>query len=104
MKASPLTLEDRDRALRELQEIPGVGPSIARDLLVLGIRRVSDLRRRDPETLYRRFEAHVGMPVDRCFLYVMRCAVYYAGHERRDPRLLQWWNWKDSPPIRTKRR
>jgi len=33
--------------------------------------------------------------VDRCMLYVLRCAVYYASTLDPDPRLLQWWNWKD---------
>jgi hypothetical protein len=28
-------------------------------------------------------------------LYVFRCAVYYASTRDPDPRLLQWWNWKD---------
>jgi hypothetical protein len=35
------------------------------------------------------------MQVDRCLLYVFRCAVYFAEHTRHDPELLKWWNWKD---------
>ncbi len=34
-------------------------------------------------------------PLDRCVLYVFRCANYYAAHKRHDPELLKWWNWKD---------
>ena len=34
-------------ALKELQRIPGIGPSLARDLVDLNIRRVADLRRRN---------------------------------------------------------
>jgi hypothetical protein len=34
-------------------------------------------------------------PVDRCVLYVFRCAVYYANNKTHDPELLKWWNWKD---------
>lgn len=98
---TPRTLETRDRALRDLQEIPGIGPSLARDLVGLGILRVADLKSRDPESLYRRFERQVGTHVDRCVLYTFRCAVYYARNERHDPRLLKWWNWKDAanPPT-----
>jgi hypothetical protein len=33
--------------------------------------------------------------VDRCLLYVFRCAVYFASHKKHDPKLLLWWNWKD---------
>jgi hypothetical protein len=82
-------------ALRELQAIPGIGPSIAQDLVDLGITKVADLKGRDPEILYRRFEKLVGTHVDRCLLYTFRCAVYYASNDRHDPRLLKWWNWKD---------
>jgi hypothetical protein len=82
-------------ALRELQTIPGVGPSISRDLYELGIRRVRDLRGRNPEALYRAHERQQGRPVDRCLLYVFRCAVYFASTRDPNPRLLLWWNWKD---------
>ncbi len=44
----------------DLQRIPGVGPSIARDLRGLGIRRVSDLKGRDPEALYEQSNARRG--------------------------------------------
>ncbi|UCC85029.1 MAG: pathogenicity locus [Gemmatimonadota bacterium] len=80
---------------RELQKIPGVGPSLASDLHDLGVRRVDDLRGADPEDLYRRLCAIRDAPVDRCVLYVFRCAVYYAGHREHDAELLKWWNWKD---------
>jgi len=41
----------KDPAIKALQVIPGVGPSIARDLHQLGICRVTDLTGRDPEEL-----------------------------------------------------
>lgn len=81
---------------RELQQIPGVGPSISQDLVDLGVRGISDLRRRDPEKMFERLSRLRGAPIDRCVLYVFRCAVYYASARRRDPSLLKWWNWKDA--------
>lgn len=81
--------------LKELQQIPGVGPSIARALAGLGIRSVRDLKHQQPEKLYRRLCRQQGGPVDRCVLYVFRCAVYYASARRPDPERLKWWNWKD---------
>jgi hypothetical protein len=81
--------------LKDLRRIPGVGPSLARDLFDLGIRRVLALRRRNPEELYRRLCALRGARQDRCVLYVFRCAVYFATHKRHDPERLKWWNWKD---------
>jgi len=78
-----------------LEIIPGVGPSISRDLEELGVGEVGDLRGRDPEELYARLCAARGERLDRCVLYVFRCAVYYAGRSAHDPELLKWWNWKD---------
>jgi hypothetical protein len=85
----------KDYALAELRTIPGVGTSISQDLYALGIRTVFDLKGRDPEDLYLRSCNIAGRPVDRCLLYVYRCAVYYASHQSHDPSLLQWWNWSD---------
>ena len=65
------------------------------DLHALGIGRVEELRGRDPEELYARLCAHEGDHVDRCVLYVFRCAVYYAETDDPDPELLKWWSWKD---------
>jgi hypothetical protein len=79
----------------ELTTIPGVGKSIAADLRDLGIRRVADLKKRDPERLYARLNAKRGVRQDPCVLYVFRCAVYYASTLRPKPALLKWWAWKD---------
>jgi hypothetical protein len=79
----------------ELQQIPGVGPSIAQDLLDLGVRQVADLNGADPEELYERLCTLRGEHIDRCVLYVFRCAVYFASHEAHDPQRLKWWSWKD---------
>jgi hypothetical protein len=81
----------------ELQAIPGVGPSIAKDLRAIGIERVGDLRGQDPERLYARSNARRGVIQDRCLLYVFRCAVYFATTRRPSPEKLKWWNWKDTP-------
>jgi len=81
--------------LKELMTIPGVGPSIARDLWELGLRKVADLKGSSPEALYAAHCDAKGMTIDRCWLYVARCAVYFASTERHDPEKLKWWNWKD---------
>jgi hypothetical protein len=81
----------------ELQKIPGIGPSMASDLCRLGVRQVADLRGRNPESLYRRLCDETGRTVDRCALYVFRCAVYFASESPHNPELLKWWSWKDRP-------
>lgn len=78
--------------------IPGVGPSIAADLRLLGIHEVAELRGRNPEALYAGLCEKMGSHVDRCVLYVFRCAVYFASESKHDPELLKWWNWKDKAP------
>lgn len=83
------------RTRTDLQEIPGVGPSIEKDLIDLGIMRVNDLRKKDPEILYNNLMALRKQYIDRCVLYVFRCAVYYAENDKYDADLLKWWNWKD---------
>jgi len=98
MKRAPASGPNTN-ALRELQVIPGIGPSLARDLVDLGISRVADLKGKDPEKLYLRLEKKVGSHVDRCVLYTFRCAVYYASNARHSPRLLKWWNWKDTARL-----
>ena len=88
-----------------LRQIPGVGPSISADLKALGIHRVEDLEGQDPQALYERLCVHQGGPVDRCVLYVFRCAVYYATTSPHDhePELLKWWSWKDRKELDGKR-
>ncbi len=77
------------------QEIPGVGPSIAEDLANLGYHETAELRGEDPERMFENLCRLRGEKIDRCVLYVFRCAVYYASNEAHDAALLKWWNWKD---------
>jgi hypothetical protein len=86
------------RGFDELQRVPGVGKKISRDLHDIGVHSVRDLKDSDPEELYARICLREGVNVDRCMLYVFRCAVYYASSETHDPELLKWWNWKDDLP------
>jgi hypothetical protein len=77
---------------KELQSIPGIGPSIAQDLIDLGYARVSELKGADPEAMYQKLCDLRGMHIDRCVLYEFRCAAYFASSEEHDPELLKWWN------------
>lgn len=80
----------------ELTRIPGVGISIANDLRELGYHSVEDLRHADADEMFEQLCRNKGVRVDRCVLYVFRCATYFAETDEPDPRLLKWWNWKDS--------
>lgn len=87
----------------ELMQIPGVGKSIAFDLLNIGITSVDDLKGQDPEKLFSKSNRFAGVVQDRCLLYVFRCAVYYAENTRHEPEKLKWWNWKDTEFKENKR-
>jgi len=81
--------------LKELQIIPGVGPSIAQDFWDVGIKNIADLKNKDPEKLYLKICAQQGQQIDRCLLYVCRSSIYFAENENHEPEKLKWWNWKD---------
>ena len=81
--------------VKEFQVIPGVGKSIAQDFLDLGYRRVEELQGENPEEMYQNLCSLRGQHIDRCVLYVFRCAVYFTNNSVHDPELLKWWNWKD---------
>ena len=83
-------------SLKELQKIPSVGRAIAKDLYRLGFRSVQDLKAQNPEELHARLCDIKGTQIDRCVLYVFRCAVYFASNQEHDADLLKWWNWKES--------
>jgi hypothetical protein len=84
-------------AVRSLKTLPGVGSSVAEDLIRLGFRSAEELKGQDPEALFRRLEELEGRPVDRCMLYVLRCAVYAVTDPDPRPDRLLWWAWKDPP-------
>jgi hypothetical protein len=81
--------------LKDLQRIPGIGPSLAQDLYDLGYHSVASLTQQDAERLYADLEALRGQPLDPCVLYAFRCAVYFASTTEHEPELLKWWNWKN---------
>ena len=84
-------------SIKNLRQIPGVGSSIAQDLVDIGINAVEDLKGKDPYRLFDASNAYAGCVQDRCLLYVFRTAVYYAETppSKQKPEKLKWWNWKD---------
>jgi hypothetical protein len=86
---------EKKKVLAQFRIIPGVGESISEDLWDLGLRSLDDLRGADPEILYERMCEQQRRRIDRCMLYVLRCAVYFVTEPVHDPDKLKWWNWKD---------
>jgi len=98
-------MKDNSLIIKELTVIPGIGKSIANDLVNIGINHVADLKGKNPEKLYNKLNEHSGYVQDRCLLYAFRCAVYYAEtpEEKQKAEKLKWWNWKDSRVPNTTR-
>ncbi|MEC5144025.1 helix-hairpin-helix domain-containing protein [Chitinophaga sp. 212800010-3] len=86
---------NKQKALKQLQTIPGIGKAGSLDLWNIGIREVADLRGRNPATLYDKLNTVTGMQHDICMLYTFRCAVYFATEKEHEPQKLNWWYWKD---------
>ena len=80
---------------QEFERAPGVGPSIAGKLAALGVKGLDDLAGRCPEALYRDLIELRRAEIDRCVLYVFRCAVYFAKTANPVAEKLKWWGWKD---------
>lgn len=79
----------------ELRTIPSVGEKTEADLIALGYPTVASLKHADPQAIYEEECRMKGRHIDRCQLYVYRCAVYYASTPNPDPEKLKWWYWKD---------
>lgn len=73
-----MSTTDDTEALKRLQEIPNVGPAVARRLAELGFDGAASLRGQDPEELFARTQAARGGPEDPCLLDTYRAVVAFA--------------------------
>ena len=81
-------LQDDDKeVLKALQSIPNIGPASSRDLVLLGIRKVEDLRTRDPDQMYEELCVRTGAKQDPCVWDTFASAVYFAQTGERK----KWW-------------
>ena len=77
------------RAAAVLEAIPNIGPSVARDLRSIGIKRPQDLIGRNPQSLYERLCRRTGARQDPCVLDTFVSAVRFM--EGAPPR--PWWHY-----------
>jgi len=78
---------------RRLEDLTSVGRAFMRDFDLLGIRRIEQLSRRNPEKLYEKLCDLKGQPQDICCLDVFRAAVAQAKNPRLPAEQCQWWYW-----------
>lgn len=78
---------------RQLKDLVSIGTAMLKDFELLGIRSVTQLRRRSPQRMYRELCRIRKAVIDPCCLDVFVAAVAQA----RDPNLpveqRQWWYW-----------
>ena len=84
-------------AFTTLRDLPGVGPSIEKDLRQLGFSKPTDLIGANPQAMYEKWTTLSGGS-EKCMLYVFRCAVYCVNTPpgKLKQQKLKWWNWTTS--------
>ncbi len=83
---------DSDRSgVTTLQQIPNIGPAIARDLHQLGIEHPTQLRDSDPYTMYAQLCHQDGKRHDPCVLDVFLAAVDFMQGQPAQP----WWTYTE---------
>lgn len=78
----------------DLKKIPYVGEKTKQALINIGIRCVEDLKGKDAFELYTKDCEVKGFKEDRCELYLLRMAIYYAENPQNNKNL-KWWDFKD---------
>lgn len=72
---------------RVLTDLPNIGPSIAEDLRMLGIKAPQDLVGKDPMQLYKRLQVITGTRQDPCVLDVFMSITDFMSGAAAKP----WW-------------
>ena len=77
---------DRER-LKQLTDLPNIGPAGAGDLQLLGIQSPSDLRGKDPLKMYQTLCTKTGLRHDPCVLDVFISVTRFIDGDPPQP----WW-------------
>ena len=90
----------RDK-LNQLTDLPNVGPSIAADLVLIGVRSPMDLVARDPYEMYRELSVATKSYQDPCVLDIFISITRFMAGEDPKP----WWKYtaerkRVGPPLR----
>jgi hypothetical protein len=74
---------------RALEQLPNIGPSLADDLRLIGIRHPQELKGRDPFVLYQALCAKTGRRQDPCVLDTFMAATDFMRGAAPAP----WWHY-----------
>lgn len=84
---SPKALSAAD--CERLEQLPNIGPALAADLRLIGIRHPQDLRGRDPFVLYQTLCERTGRRQDPCVLDTFMAATDFMHGGAPAP----WWRY-----------
>ena len=79
----------RREKLKKLTDLPNIGPSIAADLVLIGVKVPNDLVARDPYEMYRELSAATKCYQDPCVLDVFISITRFMAGEDPKP----WWEY-----------
>jgi hypothetical protein len=74
---------------RTLEQLPNIGPALAADLRLIGIREPRDLRGKDAFVLYQKLCAATGQRQDPCVLDTFMAATDFMSGAPAAP----WWKY-----------
>ena len=78
---------------RRLIDLASVGPATVRDLQLLGVTTVAQLKGCDADDLYHQLCLKTGEPHDICCLDVFNCAIAQARNPDLPREQRDWWYW-----------
>jgi hypothetical protein len=94
--------ENARRPERQLGDLISIGPAMLRDFEMLGIRRMAQLAKQDPQRMYEKMVRLTGQPQDPCVLDTFCAAVAQAKNPRLAAEKCQWWWWSRKRKKRSK--
>jgi len=74
-------MSEQDDVVRELHKIPGVSEKCALGLYLLGLRKQSDLKGRDPLELYAKLKERKDFYAEPCMQNMLKIAVAMANKD-----------------------
>ena len=86
-----MSVDTERTALKSLQTLPNIGPTCARDLILLGYRDAIELKGEDPRVMFDRLCEITGKRHDLCVLDTFMSAVSFANGQPAKP----WWHFTD---------
>lgn len=76
-------------AVKQFEDIPNVGPAMARDFCALGLRSPNDLKKADPLVLYQKLSAIRSVRQDPCVLDTFMAVIDFMNGAPPRP----WWHY-----------